>query len=282
VRKLLSFLVFVFTFIFGCKQYNDSIVAEAFHKKLYLSEVIGKIPFSTSKEDSLLFIEQYVNDWILRQTLLAHAKQELSFKDQDFSSQIALYKEQLLLNSYFQKISNSPHLQRVTKEELETFIHETKTDELPEYRDMVRLNYVKLSNPSKVYKKIKDLFFNDTVRAKSLAEIEILCADTIEYYLNSEHWFYADFMDRELPLSFSDLEKNGNQKKFDIVQNENRFLILILDSKQQLQPKVHEDTKIAESLIQQQKRIAFISNYQDSIVKKAEVENKVIRYQVPF
>jgi len=270
----------VFALVTGCRQSNDAVVAEAFHKKLYLSEVVEKIPFATTKEDSLLFMEQYVDEWILRQALLEQAKKGLTLKEQDFSSQMAQYKEQLLINAYFQKISNTSTLFAVSKEELDDFLNETKADETPEYRDMVKLNYIKLSNPSKIYKKIKELFFDDTDRAKSLAQIELLCADTIEYYLDSEHWFYADFIEKEFPFSFSDLEKKGNQDKIDIVLNGSRYLIVILDKDRQLQPKIIEDKTVATSLIQQQKRAAFITSHQDSLVKKAIIEKKAVKFPI--
>ena len=265
----------------ACKHPVESPIAEAFHNKLYLSEIIDKIPPSVSKEDSLLFMEQYAEEWILRQTLLAHAKQRLTQTEQNFSSQIKLYKEQLLINTYFQKICNNTALFEVSMKEVDDFLNELKTDEVQEYRDMVKLNYVKLSNPSKLYKKIKDLLFDDTNRTNSLAQIELLCADTIEYYLDSEHWFYADLIEREFPFSFSDLTKKNAQEKLDIVENGSRYLILILDKKQQLQPKnISEDKKIARALIQQQKRATFIANYQDSVVRKAMQEKKVVQYPV--
>ena len=281
MSKFFPLLIFGLALTTACEHHIDNILAEAFHKKLYLSEVVEKIPFSPSKEDSLLFIEQYVEDWILRQTLLAQAKQGLSQKEQNFSLQIMQYEEQLLINAYFQKISNNETLFEVSRKELAEFLNETKTDDTPEYRDMVKLNYVKLSNPSKLYKKIKDLFFDENDRAKSLAQLELLCADTIEYYLDSDHWFYADFIEKDLPFSFSDLEKKGAQNKLDIVESGSRYLILVLDKKQQLQQKnVFEDRKMAQSLLQQQKRAAFIANYQDSIVQKAVREKKVVQYPV--
>lgn len=265
----------------GCKQPIDTVVAEAFHNKLYLSEVIEKIPSLASKEDSLQFMEQYVEEWILRQTLLAQAKRKLSQKAQNFSSQIEQYQEQLLINAYFQKISNNAALFEVSKKELDEFLNETQTDDVPKYRDMVKLNYVKLSNPSKLYRKIKNLFFDDTDRAKSLVQIEQLCADTIEYYLDSEHWFYVDLIERDFPFSLSDLITNNSREKIDIVANENRYLILILDKKQQMQHRnVLEDKKMAQSLIQQQKRDMFITNYQDSLLKDALLNKKAVRYLI--
>jgi len=281
VRKQLSFLVIVLAFLTGCKQNVDSILAEAFHKKLYRSEVLEKIPFASTKEDSLIFMEQYVNEWILKQTLLAQAKQELTQKEQNFSSQIAQYKDQLIINAFFQKISNTQALLTVSEEELKDFLAETQKEETPAYRDMVKLNYIKLSNPSKLYWRMKKLLFDEEDRVKSLAQIKKLCADTIEYYLDSEHWFYTDVLEKELPFSFADLEKKGDQKKIDIVLRKSRYLILILDKKQQSQAKnIFEDKKIAETLIQQQKRVSFITNLQDSLLRKAEQERKIMYYPI--
>jgi hypothetical protein len=265
----------------GCRKNISPIVAEAFHNKLYLSEVIEQMPPLTSKEDSLQFMEQYVEEWILRQTLLAQAKLGLSQKEQNFFSQIRQYQEQLLINAYFQKISNNTALFEVSKEELNAFLNETKTDDVQEYRDMVKLNYVKLSNPSKLYRKIKELFFDDTDRAKSLAQIELLCADTIEYYLDSEHWFYVDLIEKDFPFSLSDLATHNAREKIDIVANGNRYLILILDKKQQLQHRnVFEDKKMARSLIHQQKKDMFITNYRDSLMKEALLSRKAVRYPI--
>jgi len=279
VRKLLSFLVLIL-FITGCRQTDNYIVAEAFHHKLYLSEVMEKIPYFTSKEDSLLFMEQYVEAWILRQTLLAQAKNELTQKEQDFSSQIMQYKEQLLINAYLQKISSDSVLFAVSRQELADFLKETKTNEAPEYRDMVKLNYIKLSDPSKLYKQIKELFFEEKDRMKAIKQLELLCADTIEYYLDSEHWFYADFIEKELPFSFS---YTDTKEKFEIVQDGYRYLVLILDRKQQLQPKnTLEERKFAQSLLQQQKRVEFFADYKDSLVQKALLEKKAIRYPILF
>ncbi|MCL2290588.1 MAG: hypothetical protein FWC34_07800 [Bacteroidetes bacterium] len=279
MRNFLSFLVFILI-ISGCNKSDNQIVANAFHHKLYLSEVMEKVPYFTSKEDSLLFMEQYVDAWILRQTLLAQAKQELTQKEQDFSSQIAQYKEQLLINAYLQKISNDSARFAVSRQELADFLKETKTNEAPEYRDMMRLNYIKLSNPSKIYKKAKELLFEATDRVAAIKQLETLCADTIEYYLDSEHWVFVDFIENELPLSFS---YTDTKEKFEIVQDGYRYLVLILDRKRQLQPKnTLEERNFAQSLLQQQKRAEFFIDYKDSLVQKALLEKRAIRYPILF
>jgi len=279
VRKFLSFLALILV-VTSCRQINDSVVAEAFHHRLYLSEVVQNTPYFTSKEDSLLFMEQYVEAWILRQTLLAQAKHGLTQKEQDFSSQIAQYKEQLLINAYLQKISRDSVRFAVSRQELDDFLKETKTDEAPEYRDMLKLNYIKLSDPSKIYKQAKELFFEETDIIKAVKQLELLCSDTIEYYLDRDHWFYADFIEKELPFSFS---YTDTKEKFEIVQDGYRYLVFILDRKQQLQPKnKREERKFAQSLLQQQKKAAFFVDFKDSVVQKALLEKKAIRYPVLF
>jgi len=279
VRKFL--LLFLASgLIIGCQQTNNYVVAEAFHHKLYLSEVMEKLPYFSSKEDSLLFMDQYVEAWILRQTLLAQAKRKLTQSEQDFSSQIAQYKEQLLINAYLQKISGDSALFAVSKNELFDFLNETKTDEAPEYRNMVKLNYIKLSNPSKLYNQVKKLFFEENDRVSAIKQLELLSGDTIEYYLDRDRWFYSDLIERDLPFSYSDI---NIKDKLDIVQDDYRYLILILDKKQQLQPKnTLEERKVAQLLLEQQKKVAFLTNYQDSLLQKALLERKAIRYPIVF
>jgi len=156
VRTILSFLIFILIcLIIGCNRLDNPIVAKAFHHNLYQSDLLKKIPYATSKEDSLLFMEQYVNDWVLKQTLIAYAKKELTQKEQDFDSQMKLYKEQLLINAFMQKITKDSSLFAVSLSE----IIPSEINEAPEYREMVKLNYIKLSEPSKLYQKIKYLFF---------------------------------------------------------------------------------------------------------------------------
>jgi len=282
VRKLSSFFL-VLWLITSCQSVDNSgnsIVAEAFHHKLYVSEIIEKTPYFASKEDSLLFMDQYVEDWILRQTLLAQAKQKLTQGEQDFSSQIAQYKEQLLINAYLQKISKDSAFFAVSTSELYDFINETKADHTPEYREMVKPNYIRLSDPSKIYNQVKKLFFEEPNRAKAIQQLELICADTVEYYLDNARWFYADFIEKELPFSFSDTDIKD---KLDIVQDGYRYLFLILDRKQQLQPRnTLEDRKVAQVLLQQQKKSEFLSNYQDSLVQKALFEKRVVRYPIVF
>lgn len=278
--KKLTFFFLVFLFITGCKQHADRIMAEAYHHKLYESEVMRQLPPLNSKEDTLLFMEQWVDDWILRHTLLALAKKELLQKEQEFSNQMAQYKEQLLINAYLQKISSDATLFEVSRSELQDFLNETKTDELPEYREMVKLNYVKLSVHSKLYAKIKSLIFSDSDRVKELQELEQICADTIEYSIDSDHWFYNDVIEKEFSFSISE---KGNSEKIDFVQNGYRYLVLILDKKQQRQThQVLEDRKMAQALLQQQKRAAFFSNFQDSVVQKAFLKRKVAKYPVSY
>ena len=282
MRRIFAFIVLVLGIFAACKQTHDPVVAEAFHRKLYFSEVVEKIPYTVSKEDSLQFIEQYVTDWVLYQTMLAKAKRTLTKSEQDFSTQIAQYEEKLLIDRYLQNISSEPNSFAVSQNELRNFLNATQTGETQEYREMLKLNYIKLSNPSKLYKKIKELFFAENDRLNALQQLEAICADTIEYYLDDAQWFYTDFLEKELHFSFQNKVNIVPGAKFDFVQDGNRFLLFIVDIKQQLQTKSLEDIKMAQLLLQQQKRTEFLINYQDSLVKKALLEKKVIVYPINF
>jgi Fe-S cluster biosynthesis and repair protein YggX len=283
VRKIFPVLILLFGLFINCRQINNPIVAEAFHHKLYLSEVIAKIPYTDSKEDSLQFMEQYIEEWVLHQTLLANAKKLLSQEEQDFTKQIDQYKEKLLIDEYLKKICGDSSAFSVFSFEVTDFMNDTKETEVQEYREMVKLNFIKLSNRSKIYNKIKGLFFEETDRVKAISQLELICADSIEYYLNDDHWFYTDFIENELPFSFSNKENTEPNSKFDFVKDGFRYLVLILDKKQQLQTSnFSEEKKMAQIILQQQKRIEYLSNFKDSLVKKAMFKKKIILYPIPF
>jgi hypothetical protein len=283
VRKTLSFLNIFLLLSAGCKQPTDAVVAEAFHRKLYMSEVMSNVPFAASKEDSLLFMEQYANNWMVRQTLFAHAKKGLTQSEQNFATQIKQFEEQLLINAFLKKLSSDSTIFEVPKTELLDFITETKTDNAPVYIDMVQLNYIKISNPSKIYKQVKDIFFDEKNRVKAMQQLEQLCADSIEYFLDGRQWFYTEFIEKELPFSFSYFEFENKKDKLDIPLDDYRYLIHILDRKQQLQPKTTViDRKVALTLLQQQKRNQHIVNIKDSLVKKAQNDTRVVMYPIVF
>ena len=90
-----------------------------------------------------------------------------------------------------------------------------------------------------------------------------------------------DILEKDLPFSFS--SNIDNKEKFDFVQDGNRYLVFILDRKQQLQSKnLFEDKKTLQLLLQQQKRLEFINNFKDSLMQKAITEKKVIVYPVVY
>ena len=268
--------------LLGCNHTKDAPIAKVFHHNLYFSEVLNNTPFFTSKEDSLLFMEQYIDEWIMRKTLLSYAKKSLSQKEQNFNSKIELYKEQLLINEYLQKIIRDSSLYLVTNNELTNFLNKDIQDETPEYREMVKLNYIKLSVGSKHNKKVKELFFDVNNRVNALKQLEILCADTIEYYLDSEHWFYVDFIENELLFPFSEKIFFENKEQFEFIQGGYRYYVVILDKKRQLQTRnAFEDRKMAISLLQQEKKTSFYRNFQDSLVRKSLSEKNVFRFGLP-
>ena len=50
---------------------NDRLLAQAFNKSLYLSELTGMVPENSSPEDSSLIVNAYIERWV-RENLLMH------------------------------------------------------------------------------------------------------------------------------------------------------------------------------------------------------------------
>lgn len=86
------FLILIVFLFVSCKQNHDPIVAEAYHYKLYRSEVIDNIPSNLNAEDSIIFFNKYVEHWLMERVLLKSAEKTLSLQEMNFDNEIKKYR----------------------------------------------------------------------------------------------------------------------------------------------------------------------------------------------
>ena len=126
MKKLFYFLSVLILISNSCQHKKNRIVAEVFNKKLFESEVVENIPSGLLKEDSIAMFDLYVNDWLKNQVLLHEADQKLSLNEKNFDEQIKKYKEHLLIEAYFNKMTEDSLKFLVSEKELKHFIGEYK------------------------------------------------------------------------------------------------------------------------------------------------------------
>lgn len=242
----------------GCYR-DDKVVAEVNRHKLYLSEVRAQMPDGLSAEDSALLSQKVIDDWITEELILAEAEKQLSPKEKNFNQEIANYRRMLLKQRYFEKITSNPEQFKVSDDEVRKIIRQTAGNDIVE-KEIVKLNYVKLHKNSPILQNIKDILFDDTRRMNEKAQIETLCADTIEYFIEDNKWLFWDDIQAEVDIDFNAQKANKLPLCFDQTIGNDRYLIVILDYKsEQTAEENDEYFESVRTMLIQQKKTAFIN-----------------------
>lgn len=278
MKRIVCFLSLIVLVLTSCQQKKDRIVAEVYNKKLFESEVIENIPSGLLKEDSLTMFDLYVNDWLKNQVLLHEADNILSLNEKNFDKKIQKYKEHLLIEAYFTKMTEDSLKFLISDKELKHFIGEYKESE-PVQKNVVRVNYVKLSKKSPIGNQIKEILFNDQKRVSEKKKLVQLCGDSIEYFLEDNQWMLLDYLENDFPFNIDDKEALlSDHKNIDISDNQYRYIVVFLDFKTQYTPSetVDEQNSIKSMLIQQ-KKVKYINKLKESLLQQAINNGEIIQ-----
>ena len=88
-------------------------VAKVFDSFLYETDILEILPSNISKEDSLVFVKNYINNWAKEQLLVQKAKINLQEEKEQINTLVNQYHRDLLINKY---------KEAVVKQELDTLV----------------------------------------------------------------------------------------------------------------------------------------------------------------
>ncbi len=253
----------------SCKQ-KDPVVAEAYHAKLYLSQLAAQIPDSYTPADSLQLAQILIEDWIKQQIILHEAQQALPLKSQNFEKEIAEYKNTLLVNAYFKLLTSDSSQFVVSDEELEQFLKKYES-RYTVNREIIKINYVKTAKNSKLIKELKELLFDDERRIEEKQRIEELCADSIEYFLEDNTWLYLDDIQNEFPIEIKNKESILSQNKYiETEDSDYHYLIVFLDYKSRRTiNETEEEIAAARMMLTQQKKQDFVNQKIEELIQES-------------
>ena len=185
----------------------SEIVAIVNTDKLFKEDLKDILPRNITKEDSLILVKSFIQDWAVKKLLLkAAANNNTSESLKSINILVQDYKESLLINNYKEEL---------IKQQLDTLISE---DEIEQYYIANNANF-KLNE---VLVKSKYLYFNLTINDKKEI-IDLFKSDEIEdaeelerqqlsfkmYQLNDSIWTELDKILLKLPFSKEKLLKKS-------------------------------------------------------------------------
>ncbi len=104
---------------------GDLLLAKAYNKSLYLSELENVVPPGTSPDDSVLLVKAYVQRWLREQLLMYEAERNIP-KDLNIDKLVRDYRASLVRFNFEEQIVAEQMDSTISEKELRIFYEENK------------------------------------------------------------------------------------------------------------------------------------------------------------
>jgi hypothetical protein len=248
----------------------SEIIAIVNTDKLFKEDLKDVLPRNISKEDSLILVKSFIQDWAVKKLLLkAAANNNTSASLRNINQLVQDYKESLLINNYKEELIKQQLDTLISEEEIETYyLANNENFKLNEV--LVKSKYLYFNTAVINEKDIINLF--KSVEIEDAEELERQQLSFKIYQLNDSVWTELDKVLLKLPFS-----KENLLKKPRFVQKQDSlglYLVAIKDvlNRNDIAPLSYIKPTIKEVILHKRK-IELIRDIEKIIVKDATKNN---------
>ena len=283
--KKIYFWGVVFTlaqFVFGCAQEHDHkgripLVGVA-GKFLYQDDLQAALPLNLSADDSVLFAESYIKNWV--EDVLLFDKAEGNILDSEkIKSLVESYRKALIMHTYQEALVKQKLADEITADEVVEYYEKNKQLFLLD-KPIVKGVFLKVPLKASKVSDVRRWYKRNTQDAiEQLEKYSLLNAVTYDYFY--DQWRPLDEIEALIPNrtwnADSDyLEKNRNVELKDTAYHYFLHIEEYLGKGSQ-KPLDFAEEEIKETLINL-KRVEFINGVKNDLYHQASDKNKIIYY----
>ena len=280
MKYLKASLLVVVCFLTACggkvDHHGKTPLVEVDGTFLYKEDLKASMPIGCSKEDSLLFAENYIRNWIEDILLYNKAKNNIS-ESQRIEDLVQNYRKSLIIHEYQQKLINQELIANLSDDEMMAFYNNNK-DLFKSDETLLKGLYIKVPlkdpdlNKVRIWYKKKDETSIDHLEKCSLMS----AVDYIYFY---DHWVPVSMLLSRLPDKKNDMEKLLLEKRH-IELNDSLYCYFInIDDvlmRGENKPYDAAADEIKEIMINM-KQTEFMRNMKNDLYERA-LEKKDIKY----
>ena len=266
----------------GCGQEHNhkgkTPLVEVSGEFLYKEDLQAALPLNISKDDSVLFAEHYIRNWI--EDALLFDKAEGNIPDNDkISKLVENYRRALIMHTYQEELVNQKLANDISEEEINAYYEKNK-------------ELFRLDNPL-----VKGLFIKVPLSSPDLGNVRVWyrknnqdVIEKLEKYSLRNAVSYDYFYDRwtsvpdvaaKIPLKVLDTDANYLDKNRNVEVKDTAFFYFLhiedFLGKDKQKPLDFARDEIKEILINL-KRVEFINKVKEDLYQRASDRNKIIYY----
>lgn len=266
----------------GCGQEHNhkgkTPLVEVSGEFLYKEDLQAALSLNISKDDSVLFAEHYIRNWI--EDALLFDKAEGNIPDNDkISKLVENYRRALIMHTYQEELVNQKLANDISEEEINAYYEKNK-------------ELFRLDNPL-----VKGLFIKVPLSSPDLGNVRVWyrknnqdVIEKLEKYSLRNAVSYDYFYDRwtsvpdvaaKIPLKVLDTDANYLDKNRNVEVKDTAFCYFLhiedFLGKDKQKPLDFARDEIKEILINL-KRVEFINKVKEDLYQRASDRNKIIYY----
>ena len=278
MKHTLALLSVVLVLCASCRRNADPVVAQVYQYKLYSSEVQAGMPSGLSKEDSLVLVRDFIDNWVKEKLVLHEAEHRLSPREKNFDRELTEYRNSLLIQRYLDKIWMTDTANNTVSEQAISDFARSLDDRYTVEKEIVRVNYVKMPTRSDKLPLVKEILFNEDQRVAKKEALVTMLGDSIEYLVDDDEWLYLDDLQNEISFQIDMQKYNGSVLRIEKEVGENTVLLVILDYRSQRSVnETKEERAAAGMLLMNQRRSQYVNQYIQELYDRALKEGKIVQ-----
>jgi hypothetical protein len=261
----------------GSKKSNDVLLAKIDKEQLFLSDI--DMPKNLSPEDSLEYLKNATQRWIIDQLMYLDAKSNLSEDEMlKIDKQIENSRKLMIISSMEEKLVSDSSKIIVSEEEINKYYNEHSGEFLLK-ENIVKLLYLKLKKSEPDIAKIRTLVKSDNPSDRT----ELLAFarnKALNYFIEDNVWLYFNDILKEIPINVDN--QSDFLKSTSFYETSNDSIIYLIRFKGHMltdspAPLVLVRDNIKSILIVRKKN-TLINDYRNKLYENALKDKKVTLY----
>ena len=275
--KFFIYVLFVFALIscdFFKRASEGEVVARVNDTYLYKSDIEDLVNESTSKEDSIIRVNNFINQWATQQLLIDGAELNLAQEKQDeFNSLVDQYKAELFINAYLEALVIRSIDTVVSSEEAQE-VYERDRESFKLNEELIKFRYINVSENNDDLEEIEERFKRFDNEDKKI--LDSVAIQFRSYSLNDSIWIRANQAVLKIPAINSE-NKQELLKKSNFIQLKDSLGLYLMQVNDVLLRNENAPLEFVMPTIKQivinKRKLEFIKELEKDITKDA-IKNK--------
>lgn len=269
------YLTLSLIFLQSCTYFTvkkDSIrepVARVNDVYLYKDDLTAVFKKDITKQDSIILVNNYINNWIKQQLLLSKAQLNLENKNTEFEDLVKKYREDLFINSYKEAVVKQYLDTIVTEDDIDEFyLNNNELFKLNE--ELIKLKYIKIGKDALNKNELIRLF--KSTKNSDFEKLKQKAIFSQSHHLNDSIWIKYSDLTNEIPILKTE-DKQELLKKDNFIQKEDSLSLYLVTIKKVLQsnetaPKSYI-TPTVKQMILHQRKLLLLRNIEETLINDA-------------